>query len=61
LIGADVKITVIRVGPNSVRLGIDAPPHLKIFREELTDKETQEGLATEPGEQQAADGPAKAA
>lgn len=35
LIGDDVKITVIRIGPNSVRIGIDAPKHLTILREEL--------------------------
>lgn len=35
LIGTDVKITVIRIGPNSVRIGIDAPGHLNIVREEL--------------------------
>lgn len=35
LIGSDVKITVIRIGPNSVRIGIDAPGHLNIVREEL--------------------------
>ena len=34
-IGTDVKITVIRIGPNSVRIGIDAPGHLNIVREEL--------------------------
>jgi carbon storage regulator len=35
LIGNDVKVTVIRIGPNSVRLGIDAPGNLNIVREEL--------------------------
>lgn len=35
LIGNEVKITVIRIGPNSVRIGIDAPGHLNIVREEL--------------------------
>ena len=36
LVGHDVKITVIRIGPNSVRIGIDAPNHMNIVREELT-------------------------
>jgi len=35
LVGKDVKITVIRVGPNSVRIGIDAPTDMNIVREEL--------------------------
>lgn len=42
LVGPDIKITVIRIGPNSVRIGIDAPGHLNIVREELTfDVDTQ--------------------
>jgi len=35
LVGDEVSITVIRIGPNSVRIGIDAPGHLNIVREEL--------------------------
>ncbi|MFN0056095.1 MAG: carbon storage regulator [Planctomycetales bacterium] len=35
LIGNDVKITVIRIGPNTVRIGIDAPGDMNIVREEL--------------------------
>lgn len=36
LIGDNVTITVIRIGPNTVRLGIDAPKDLNIVRQELT-------------------------
>ena len=39
LIGDDIKITIVRIGPNTVRLGIDAPGHLNIVREELCEKE----------------------
>ncbi len=35
LIGDDVTITVVRIGPNNVRLGIDAPRDMNIVREEL--------------------------
>lgn len=35
LIGNDIAITVIRIGPNSVRIGIDAPPEMNIVRDEL--------------------------
>ncbi len=35
LIGDDVIITIVRIGPNNVRLGIDAPRHVNIVREEL--------------------------
>ena len=34
-IGDDVKITLKEVRGNQVRLGIDAPPHVRIFREEI--------------------------
>lgn len=35
LIGENVSVTIVRIGPNSVRLGIDAPRDLNIVREEL--------------------------
>ena len=37
LIGDDVAITVVRIGPNSVRIGIEAPKSMNIVREELCD------------------------
>jgi carbon storage regulator len=44
-VGDDVVITVVRLGPGSVRLGIDAPGHLTIVREELTHGESSAALA----------------
>lgn len=35
LIGKDIKVTVVRIGPNTVRLGIEAPSRMNIVREEL--------------------------
>lgn len=35
LIGDKVQITIVRIGPNTVRLGIDAPKEEKILRHEL--------------------------
>ncbi len=35
LIGEKVQITIVRIGPNTVRLGIDAPRDMNIVREEL--------------------------
>lgn len=35
LIGDNVQITIVRIGPNTVRLGIDAPRDMNIVREEL--------------------------
>ncbi len=34
-IGENVTVTIVRIGPNNVRLGIDAPRDLNIVREEL--------------------------
>lgn len=36
-IGDDVKITVVRIGPNTVRIGIEAPDGIKILRTELVE------------------------
>lgn len=35
LIGDNIKITIVRIGPNTVRIGIEAPKHMNIRREEL--------------------------
>ncbi len=35
LVGDDVAVTVVRIGPNVVRLGIEAPRSTNIVREEL--------------------------
>ncbi len=35
MIGENVTVTIVRIGPNSVRLVIDAPRDLNIVREEL--------------------------
>lgn len=35
LIGDNVAVTIVRIGPNSVRLGIEAPRDMNIVREEL--------------------------
>jgi carbon storage regulator len=37
LVGDDVAITIVRIGPNSVRVGIEAPRSTNIVREELCD------------------------
>ncbi len=35
LIGDDVTVMVVKIGPDKVRLGIDAPKDRKILRDEL--------------------------
>lgn len=34
-IGDNVTITIVRIGPNTVRLGIDAPRDMNIVRDEI--------------------------
>ena len=44
LIGEDVIINIVRIGPNTVKIGIDAPKSVSIVREELC--ETAETVAS---------------
>jgi carbon storage regulator len=48
LIGENVSVTIVRIGPNSVRLGIDAPRELNIVREELCIDVPLEAVAATP-------------
>ncbi len=38
-LATNVTVTIVRIGPNNVRLGIDAPRDLNIVREELCSNE----------------------
>lgn len=42
-IGPDVFVTVVRIGPNNVRLGFEAPKELPIVRTELESLERKDG------------------
>lgn len=42
LVGDDVVVTVVRVGPNSVRIGIEAPREMNIVRQELCHFEAED-------------------
>ena len=35
VIGDDIVITVVKIDRNQVRLGIEAPHHVPVFREEI--------------------------
>jgi len=39
VIGDNIKITLLRVRGNSIRLGIDAPPEVRIIRSELESRD----------------------
>src|SRR6187402_968320 len=42
VIGDGIKLTVVTVGPGRVKIGIDAPPHVRIDREEIHARIQQE-------------------
>ena len=41
-IGDDIVITIVRLTPNNVRIGIQAPKELNVVREEIAERETEE-------------------
>jgi carbon storage regulator len=52
LIGDQIAITVVRIQGGGVRIGVEAPAHLPIIREELKEKLEQQRLdeqSTTPG------------
>jgi carbon storage regulator len=59
IIGDDVKITVLGVRGHQVRLGIDAPKHVSVHREEIYNriKQEQTGDAQPGGVQPGGDVP----
>ena len=46
-IGPDIVITVLKVAPGQVKIGIEAPPDVVVHREEIY-KRIQEDISKEP-------------
>ncbi len=50
-IGEDVRITVVNIEGNQVKIGIDAPKNVKVHRAEIFERIKQENIeAARPGE-----------
>lgn len=45
LIGEDISVTVVRITGGGVRIGVEAPQHLPVIRQELKDQMAH----TDPG------------
>ena len=43
LIGSDIAVTIVRIGPNNVRVGIEAPRSMNVVREELCQESVLQG------------------
>lgn len=43
IIGDDTVIKVVRIEGSQVRIGIDAPPHIRVVREEIMDRPMKNG------------------
>ena len=57
-IGDDVKITIVEVKGNHVKLGIDVPPSVKVHREEIYERiqeENRRAKALKPEDQKPED------
>jgi carbon storage regulator len=51
VIGAEVRVTVLKVERNQVRLGIEAPENVGVFRAELLERGKPSAPPTEAGGQ----------
>jgi len=47
VIGPDIRITIVKIERNQVRIGIEAPRDVTILRDELVQAEQEEGGISE--------------
>jgi len=48
MVGDDVKLTVLAIKGNQVRIGIDAPKEVAVHREEIYERIQKENAASPP-------------
>jgi len=41
-VGQDVRVTIVKIDRNSVRIGIEAPSDVTVYREEIVPQEQEE-------------------
>lgn len=59
-IGDDIKVTIVRIGPDAVKVGVDAPLEIPVHRKEVYDHIMQQrsarpGTPSDPSGTPAAD------
>lgn len=62
IIAGDIKITVVSIGPDRVRLGVEAPPHVRVDRQEIYNQLDLPGafeVLNEPAQTSASEVPEK--
>lgn len=51
IIANDIKITILNIRGNQVRVGVDAPKHIQVHREEIYQKIQDEKLSNKEEQQ----------
>ena len=47
-IGQEVRVTIVKIDRNSVRIGIEAPDDVTVYREEIAPAEAEPSSASRP-------------